>query len=91
MQAHADYREIRDFAHYLQRFTSDLGDNVRSLNGEFHKLCDTWDDDQTRSFENTLKDLEVFLSRFNAEADEQARWLHEEANILEEYANKRNR
>ncbi|CRF48713.1 FIG00710451: hypothetical protein [Helicobacter heilmannii] len=87
MQAHADYREIRDFAGYLDRFIGNLNDDVRALNGEFHKLCDTWDDDQTRDFENTLKDLEVFLSRFNSDAEEQVKWLRKVADHLEEYKN----
>ncbi|CAM2836061.1 MULTISPECIES: hypothetical protein [Helicobacter] len=74
-QAFMDPDETEDFTNHLQQFMDDLNEMVRSLNGHFRALGDTWDDAKYWEFEEVLKELESFLKHFDEQAEEQVRWL----------------
>lgn len=58
---------------------------VGGLNGHFRTLGDTWADLKSSEFEDTLRDLEAFLKRFDAKAIEQVRWLRRKVQESRDY------
>jgi len=77
--------DIRQFAGALHQFDAELQERITRLQAQFHRLGDTWRDQEharfAREFEQTMR----ILHRFIQTAEEHIPFLLRKAQKLEEY------
>ena len=85
MRANADPDALESFSGQLAHFINELGDAQASLDSHFASLQDSWDDPQSRQFEQELAELRSVLRRFQASAAEHVPHLRALASRLRDY------
>lgn len=86
---HARPEDIRQFAATLRRFDADLRDRMKRLQAQFHRLGDTWRDQEHARFAAEFEQTMRVLERFIQTAEEHIPFLHRKAERLEEYLRQR--
>ena len=84
-QAVGDPDELERFAHSLQQFIDSLNNSVMNLNGAYASVCDSWQDDKQKQFEEEYNALVLQLRQFEAGASEQIPYLSSLAARLRDY------
>lgn len=81
--------DIRQFAAALRRFDAELRDRMKRLQAQFHRLGDTWRDQEHARFAAEFEQTMRVLERFVQTAEEHIPFLLRKADRLEEYLRQR--
>lgn len=84
-QTIADSDEIKLFAAELEHFNGQLGDAMARLIGRFHRLGDTWRDQEHQAFAAEFEQTMRVLQHFQRQAEEQIPFLRTKAQLIDEY------
>ncbi len=84
-QVVATPEELENFARELKRFNDQLRDSTSRLNSQFHRLGDTWRDQEHYKFAQEYEQTMRVLHHFMRSADQQITFLNRKARILHEY------
>lgn len=88
-QAIADPEEMRLFAAELEHFNGQLGDAMARLIGRFHRLGDTWRDQEHQAFAAEFEQTMRVLDHFQRQAEEQIPFLRTKAQLIDDFLNYR--
>jgi WXG100 family type VII secretion target len=84
-QAIVDPEELRRFAQSLKKFSADVQERLKSLNGQMAALERTWRDQEQKKFtEEFAQQIQAF-GRFIELIDRHVPYLSRKAEIIEEY------
>ena len=88
-QAIVDPEELRRFAQSLKKFSADVQERIKSLNGQMAALERTWRDQEQKKFaEEFAQQIQAF-GRFIEMIDRHVPYLLRKAEIIEEYLQQR--
>lgn len=84
-QAIVDPEELRRFAQSLKKFSTDIQERVKSLNGQMASLERSWRDQEQKKFAEEFTQQIQTLGRFIEIIDQHVPYLARKAEIIEEY------
>ncbi len=84
-QAIVDPEELRRFAQSLKKFSTDVQERVKSLNGQMASLERSWRDQEQKKFAEEFSQQIQTLGRFIEIIDQHVPYLARKAEIIEEY------
>jgi WXG100 family type VII secretion target len=84
-QAIVDPEELRRFAQSLKKFSSDIQERMKSLNGQLASLERTWRDQEQKKFSDEFQQQMMSLARFIELIDHHVPYLGRKSEIIEEY------
>src|SRR5207253_702992 len=84
-QAIVNPAELRRFVHNLQRFNSELQNQMTMLRGQLVSLGQTWRDQEHEKFTQEFQETMLVLNRFVEAANEHIPLLMRKAQRVEEY------
>jgi WXG100 family type VII secretion target len=84
-QAIVDPEDLRRFAQSLKKFSSDVQERMKSLNGQLATLERTWRDQEQKKFSEEFATQIQSLGRFIEIIDHHVPYLARKAEIIEEY------
>jgi WXG100 family type VII secretion target len=84
-QAIVDPEELRRFAQSLKKFSTDVQERVKSLNGQLSALERTWRDQEQKKFADEFQQQIQAFARFIELIDRHVPYLARKADIIEEY------
>ena len=87
--ANADSEEIRLFAAELEHFNGQLGDSMARMISRFHRLGETWRDQEHQAFAAEFEQTMRVLHHFQREAEEQIPFLRTKAQLIDDFLNYR--
>jgi uncharacterized protein YukE len=88
-QVVATPEEIERFAHQLKQFNADLHSHLAILQGQFHRLGDTWRDQEHARFAQEFEQTVRVLDQFRRASEQQIPFLQRKAQRLREYLGQR--
>jgi WXG100 family type VII secretion target len=88
-QAIVDPEDLRRFAQSLKKFSSDVQERMKSLNGQLAALERTWRDQEQKKFSEEFATQIQSLARFVEVIDKHVPYLARKAEIIEEYLQRR--
>lgn len=84
-QAIVDPEDLRRFAQSLKKFSTDVQERVKSLNGQMAALERTWRDQEQKKFTEEFAQQIQTLGKFIEIIDRHVPYLARKAEIIEEY------
>jgi WXG100 family type VII secretion target len=84
-QAIVDPEELRRFAQSLKKFSTDVQERIKSLNGQLAALERTWRDQEQKKFAEEFAQQIQSFGRFIEVIDRHVPYLSRKAEIIEEY------
>jgi WXG100 family type VII secretion target len=84
-QAIVDPEELRRFAQSLKKFSGDVQERLKSLNGQLSALERTWRDQEQKKFADEFAQQILTFGRFIELIDRHVPYLSRKAEIIEEY------
>lgn len=84
-QAIADPEELERFAHNLKNFNDQLRNNMSRLNADYHRLGETWKDQEHQKFAREYVQTMQVIERFLGVADEHIPFLQRKAARIRDY------
>jgi WXG100 family type VII secretion target len=84
-QAIVDPEDLRRFAQSLKKFSADVQERMKSLNGQLAALERTWRDQEQKKFSEEFATQVQSLGRFIEIIDRHVPYLARKAEIIEEY------
>jgi uncharacterized protein YukE len=88
-QVVATLEEIERFAQQLKQFNSDLHSRMSVLQGQFHRLGDTWRDQEHARFAQEFEQTVRVLAQFERASEQQIPFLLRKAQRLRAYLGQR--
>ncbi len=88
-QAIVDPEELRRFAGDLKRFDAELQSSMARLQARYHRLGDTWRDQEHAKFGREFEQTMRVLHRFIQTAEQHIPFLLRKAEKIEEYLRSR--
>jgi WXG100 family type VII secretion target len=88
-QAIVDPEELRRFAQSLKKFSKDVQEKTKSLNGQLSALERTWRDQEQKKFADEFQQQIQAFGRFVELIDRHVPYLARKAEIIEEYLQSR--
>lgn len=88
-QVVATPEEIERFAQQLKQFNSDLHSRMSVLQGQFHRLSDTWRDQEHARFAQEFEQTVRVLAQFERASEQQIPFLLRKAQRLRAYLGQR--
>jgi uncharacterized protein YukE len=88
-QAIVDPNELRRFAHNLERFTSELQNQMLLLRGQLNSLGQSWRDQEHQKFSEEFEQTMIATNRFMEATREHVPFLLRKAERAEEYLRQR--
>ena len=88
-QAIVNPREVRQFASNLKQFDAELQGNMARLQAQYHRLGDTWRDQEHARFAQEFEQTMRVLQRFIQVTEEHIPFLLRKAEAAEEYLRRR--
>ena len=84
-QAIVDPEELRRFAQSLKKFSTEVQERIKSLNGQLSALERTWRDQEQKKFADEFAQQIQTFGRFIEIIDRHVPYLSRKAEIIEEY------
>jgi WXG100 family type VII secretion target len=88
-QAIVDPAELRQFAHSLKQFNTELQSQMAVLHGQMLNLATTWRDQEHQKFADEFEQTMQVIKRFVEAADQHIPFLLRKADRVEEYLQQR--
>ena len=88
-QAIVDPEELRRFALSLKKFSGDVQERIKSLNGQLAALERTWRDQEQKKFAEEFQQQIQAFARLIEMIDRHIPYLLRKAEIIEEYLQQR--
>jgi WXG100 family type VII secretion target len=88
-QAIVDPEELRRFAQSLKKFSKDVQERTKSLNGQLSALERSWRDQEQKKFADEFQQQIQAFGRFIELIDRHVPYLARKAEIIEEYLQSR--
>ncbi|MBC7264331.1 MAG: WXG100 family type VII secretion target [Chloroflexi bacterium] len=88
-QAIVNPEDLERFARELKQFNAQLRDSTSRLQGEFHRLGDTWRDQEHYKFAQEFEQTMRVIHRFLQVADQHIPFLLRKAQRVREYLQQR--
>jgi len=88
-QVVATPEDIERFAQQLKQFNSDLHSRMAVLQGQFHRLGDTWRDQEHARFAQEFEQTVRVLAQFERASEQQIPFLLRKAQRLRAYLGQR--
>lgn len=88
-QAIVDPNELRRFAHNLERFSSELENQMMVLRGQLHGLGQSWRDQEHEKFTREFDETLVATNRFLEATRQHVPFLMRKAERAEDYLRQR--
>jgi len=88
-QVVATPEDIERFAQQLKQFNSDLHSRMSVLQGQFHRLGDTWRDQEHARFAQEFEQTVRVLAQFERASEQQIPFLLRKAQRLRAYLGQR--
>ncbi|HEX3724710.1 MAG TPA: WXG100 family type VII secretion target [Pirellulales bacterium] len=88
-QAIVDPNELRRFAHNLERFSSELQNQMLMLRGQLNGLGQSWRDQEHQKFAEEFEQTLMATNRFLEAAREHVPFLLRKADRVEDYLRQR--
>ncbi len=84
-QAIADPEELERFSHNLKHFNDQLRSNMSRLNADYHRLGETWKDQEHQKFAQEYVQTMQVIERFLGIGDEHIPFLQRKAARVRDY------
>ena len=89
VRVEATPEDIRNFAHSLKKFDTDLSNMTFQLGAQFRQLGDTWRDQEHAQFAQEFEQTMRVITHFLNVAERQVPFLLRKAQRLEDYLQER--
>jgi uncharacterized protein YukE len=88
-QAIVNPKDLRQFASSLKQFDAELQSNMARLQAQYHRLGDTWRDQEHARFAQEFEQTMRVLQRFIQVSEQHIPFLLRKAEAAEEYLRRR--
>jgi len=87
-RVYATPEDIERFAKQLKQFNTQLEDSMKRLQAQFHRLGETWRDQEHQKFAQEFEQTMRVLHQFRRSSEQQIPFLLKKAAILRQFLNR---